>query len=384
MEDEAIEDYQLDVVRNRSPYSISFTKDLIPLTSVNAAYMMTPRIGYIKIGQFTLKTMEEFVPSLSYLKSLGMQELVLDLRGNRGGVVEQAYQLADQFLSEGQLVYTAEGFNKEKEELIATAAGGWLFGKLAVLQDAYTASASEVFIGAMQDWDRAVLLGVTTYGKGLIQQSYKLGDGSNIRITIGRYTTPTGRPLLRTRAEAEDCMLPYKSALRKNSLTSDLEDLPTELIKQSKSGRHFAAGDGGIVPDIHYVYESTEDKTFYNDMNSAGLLYQFVSEYLHVQRADMITRFNTVNAMMEDRLFEAYMLQELRMFLEKKKPNYTLPKNFPNHMIFQLKTWMASQLWHDNAYYEAENADDRLLWRAREVMEGVMHDKLGIKYRKGA
>ena len=179
-------------------------------------------------------------------------------------------------------------------------------------------------------------------------------------------------------------MLPYKSALRKNSLTSDLEDLPTELIKQSKSGRHFAAGDGVIVPDIHYVYESTEDKTFYNDMNSAGLLYQFVSEYLHVQRADMITRFNTVNAMMEDRLFEAYMLQELRMFLEKKKPNYTLPKNFPNHMIFQLKTWMASQLWHNNAYYEAENADDRLLWRAREVMEGVMHDKLGIKYRKGA
>lgn len=381
MDNQEIEDYNLDVLRSGQAYSVSFTKDLIPWTSVKAAYMMTDRIGYIKIGKFTLKTMEEFVPSLSYLTSLGMQELVLDLRGNNGGVVEQAYQLADQFLREGQLVYAAEGINMEREEFTATAKGGWVYGKLAVLQDDYTASASEVFIGAMQDWDRAVILGVTTYGKGLIQQSYKLGDGSNIRITIGRYTTPTGRPLLRTRAEAEDVMLPYKSALRENSLTSSL-DLPDDLIKQSKSGRRFAAGDGGIVPDIHYVYEPKETDTFYDDMNSAGLLYQFATEYLHAERKDMISRFNSVNAMMEDRLFEAFMLQRLRIFLKEKKPYYVLPKNFPDKVVNQLKTWMVSQLWHDNAYYEAENADDRLLWRAREVMEGEMHDKLGINYKK--
>ena len=381
IDDKDLKEYNLDILRRGIPNTVSFTKDLIPRLSINAAYMMTPTIGYIKIGKFTLKTMEEFVPSLSYLKSLGMQELVLDLRGNNGGVVEQAYQLADQFLKEGQLVYVAEGYNMEKEEFKATAAGGWVYGKLAILQDEYTASASEVFIGAMQDWDRAVLIGVTTYGKGLIQQSYKLGDGSNIRITVGRYTTPTGRPLLRTRDDAEDVMIPYKSALQENSLTSQL-NLPEELIAQSKYGRKYVAGEGGIIPDIHYVYESKEDKKFYNDMNDAGLLYQFTSEYVHAERQDMVSRFKTVRALMEDRMFEAFMLQELRQFLEQKKPSYALPKDFPFNVIFQIKAWMASQLWHDNAYYEAENADDRLLFRAKEVMEGNIHDRIGIKYLK--
>jgi carboxyl-terminal processing protease len=248
------------------------------------------------------------------------------------------------------------------------------------LQNEYTASASEVFIGALQDWDRAVVLGTTTYGKGLIQQSYKLGDGSNIRITIGRYTTPSGRALLRTRAEAEDVMLPYREALKANSLTSDLT-LPDELITRSKSGRSIVAGDGGIVPDIHYIYEP-EINAFQKDMNDAGLLYQFVTEYIHRERHNIMKQYTSVSGLMKDRMFEAFMLQELRKFLEQNRPFYNMPRNFPDPMIYQIKTWMASQLWHDNAYHEADNEDDRLLWRAREVMEGTMHDKLGIQYRK--
>ena len=378
--DREVEDFTLNILRNGFPFEVKITKALVPWPSVNSAYMMTSTIGYIKVGKFTLKTMEEFVPSLSYLKSLGMQELILDLRGNNGGVVEQAYQLADQFLSEGQLVYAEEGFNKERKEHIATAQGGWVYGKLAILQNEYTASASEVFIGALQDWDRAVVLGTTTYGKGLIQQSYKLGDGSNIRITIGRYTTPSGRALLRTRAEAEDVMLPYREALKANSLTSDLT-LPDELITRSKSGRSIVAGDGGIVPDIHYIYEP-EINAFQKDMNDAGLLYQFVTEYIHRERHNIMKQYTSVSGLMKDRMFEAFMLQELRKFLEQNRPFYNMPRNFPDPMIYQIKTWMASQLWHDNAYHEADNEDDRLLWRAREVMEGTMHDKLGIQYRK--
>jgi len=222
-------------------------------------------------------------------------------------------------------------------------------------------------------------MGVTTYGKGLIQQSYLLGDGSNIRLTIGRYTTPSGRGLLRTRTEEEDCMAPYRDQLDKNSFTSDL-DLPESLITTTLSGRKIAYGEGGIVPDIHYIYTSDKDESFFDKMNAEGLLFQFASYYIHENRQDIFSRYSTGLEFEKDRMFEAFMLQELRKFLEKERPNYALVSNFSDKLIHQLKSWMASQLWHDNAFYEVENSKDRLMWRAREVLEGKIHDRLGISY----
>jgi len=115
-------------------------------------------------------------------------------------------------------------------------------------------------------------------------------------------------------------------------------------------------------------------------MNNAGLLYEFATNYVHKNRQQLMRQYKTVSDFMSDRMFEAFMLQEFRSFVGERKPNYRQPNNFPNNVIAQLKTWMTSQLWHDNAFYEADNIDDRLMWRAREVMEGKMHDKLGISY----
>ncbi len=378
--DKEAEDINLTILRSGSTKKISYTKDLIPWKSITAGYMLTDRVGYIKLGKFTLKTMEEFVPTLNYLRSLGMQELVIDLRGNSGGVLSQALELANQFLQEGQLIYYEEGLNREYKEYKADGKGGWIRGKVVLIQDAYTASASEIFIGALQDWDRAVVLGVSTFGKGLIQQSYKLGDGSNIRLTVGKYCTPSGRYLQRAEGvNNNDWMTPYKQELSANALTSKLS--VTENLKgKSKSGRYLVTGPGGIVPDVYYEWIDNQDWTLFNDLNNNGHMYHFTTEYVYKHREEMMGEYKSVPQFNDDRIREAFMLKDLRNYLESQNLSYELPKNFPDNIIYQIKAWIASQLWHDNAFHEMDNMDDRIIWRAREINEGRVHDMLGITY----
>lgn len=381
VKDKDLEDFAFDVLRKDSETTkVSFNKDLIPWKSVNAAYMVTETVGYIKLGKFTVNTVDEFTTSLKYLLSIGLQELILDLRDNRGGLVQQAYALADIFLPEGKLIYKEASVNVNKD-YHTTSLGLFETGKLVVMQNASTASASEIFIGALQDWDRAVVLGVSTYGKGLIQQSFKLGDGSNIRITTGRYETPTGRILQREEGtDNNDWMTPYQEALRKNSLTAKLMNVAENLKGQSMSGRYLVTGPGGIVPDVYYIHEDTEDWGLYKELNAKGYLYEFTTQYTDYHRAKMQFEYPTVRAFHEDRIREAFMLKEFRSFLVSKSPGMALPRNFPENIVFQIKKWMASQLWHDNAFHEMDNMNDRLLWRAREIQEGRVHDILGVKY----
>lgn len=379
IDDKEVEKLSLGLKRNGYDQKVNVTKDLVPWLSVNSGYMMDQRIGYIKVGKFTLKTMEEFMPSLRYLQSLGMQELILDLRGNNGGVRDQALAMADVFLSEGKTVYYTDGHNLDRDEFVSTSGGTWETGKVVILQDAYTASASEIFIAAMQEWDRAVVLGVSTYGKGLIQQSYKLGDGSNIRFTVGRYYTPTGRHLQRTTKNNNDFMVPYKEALLSNSLTAHLS-VPDSLKSKTMNGRLFLAGPGGIIPDIYYEFDDKRDWNFYNTINNAGHLYTFTTDYVQRNRRELLKQYKSVKSFSDDRYREAFMLKEFRTYLKTNEPALVIPANFPENVIHQIKTWIVSQLWHDNAFYEMDNMDDRLLFRAKEIINGKVHENLGISY----
>jgi len=381
VKDKDLEDFAFDVLRKDEPaIQLSFNKALIPWKSVNAAYMVTETVGYIKLGKFTVNTVDEFTTSLKYLLSIGLKELILDLRDNRGGIVAQAYALADIFLPEGKLIYKEASVNMNKD-FHTTGLGLFESGKLVIMQNANTASASEIFIGALQDWDRAVVLGTSTYGKGLIQQSFKLGDGSNIRITTGRYKTPTGRVLQRKEGtDNNDWMTPYQEALRKNSLTAKLTNIAENLKGQSMSGRYLVTGPGGIVPGVYYVWEDNEEWDLYNALNNKGYLYEFTTKYTDQHRSKMQFEYPTVKAFHEDRIREAFMLKDFRNYLASKNPGMQLPRNFPENVIFQIKKWMASQLWHDNAFHEMDNMNDRVLWRAREIQEGRVHEILGIKY----
>jgi len=177
--------------------TIAFTKENLPYYSIDSHYMLTDKIGYIKISRFNLNTMAEFNPALKGLIQQGMKELVLDLRGNYGGVKDQAVELADVFLKGNKLIHYAEGQNLSREDYLSTENGEFQKGKLLLLVDKNTASASEIFVAALQDWDRCLVMGTETFGKGLVQQSFGLGDSSALRLTIGRYYSPTGRSLQR-------------------------------------------------------------------------------------------------------------------------------------------------------------------------------------------
>ncbi len=250
----------------------------IPVTSISlfaasldAAYKIKDNIGYIRLNRFTMKTLGEVKAALKDLKSRGVEHLIFDLRGNRGGVVTGATKLADEFLSENKLIMSSVGKGLPKSEVLATAGGLFEKGKIAILTNGVTASASEIFTGALQEWDRALVLGEMTYGKGLIQQSYLLGDSSAVRLTIGRYYTPTGRILQRPfefDTSTDWVFQNIAGAVHYKDFTKALVAHPENQWK-SMSGRSLLKGQGGIIPDI-YLPKKAVNKPQLKLLNNIG------------------------------------------------------------------------------------------------------------------
>ena len=238
-----------------TPLEFEITRDKIPLHTLDAAYMMEGNTGYIRLNRFARTTYSEFMASLRTLSSQGMERLVLDLRGNRGGYMQMAVRIAGEFLKEGQLVVSQSGYTEDsKEAFYASGNGLWEEGPVMVLVDGASASASEIVAGALQDHDRGLVIGQRTFGKGLVQKQYMLRDGSALRLTVARYFTPSGR-LIQTEYEDGDRTDYYasKAALRKSdgtyTATELLKDVPDSLRYQTAGGRTVIAG-GGIIPDF--------------------------------------------------------------------------------------------------------------------------------------
>ena len=188
----------LQVLRNNQQQTITVTRGTIPVPSVDAAYMIDKTTGYIKLNKFTESSYEEFMHAMEILKKQGLQSLILDLEDNGGGFMNEAVDIADEFLDGDKLVVYTEGVNNKKREYRCKRPGLFETGKLVVLVDEFSASASEVLAGALQDWCRATIIGRRTFGKGLVQEQYPLGDGSALRLTVARYYTPLGRSIQRS------------------------------------------------------------------------------------------------------------------------------------------------------------------------------------------
>ena len=197
---------KVDMYRRGEAELLTFdiTRDKIPLFSVDASYKIEPDIGYIKISRFADNTVEEFKEALAKLKSQGVKSLILDLTSNGGGYLNRAHQLADEFLSDGKRIVYTEGRSQSREDYFSTAAGGWEKGKLVVMINEYSASASEIVSGAIQDWDRGLIVGRRSFGKGLVQKPYSLPDGSAVRLTVARYYTPSGRCIQKSYQEGDE------------------------------------------------------------------------------------------------------------------------------------------------------------------------------------
>ena len=251
---------KVKVTVNRKGKLLDFniTRDKIPVFSVDAAYMIDKEIGYIKLNSFSKTTVQEVQTALQMLKSQGMKSLIFDLQSNGGGLLDAAHKLADEFLSGDKLIVYSEGRAQPRYDLKAAKKGLFEEGQLVILTDEYSASASEILSGAIQDWDRGLIVGRRTFGKGLVQRPMSLSDGSEIRLTIARYYTPTGRFIQKPYDDPER----YKKDLTQRFLNgefvhADSIKMPDSLLFKTLITKRTVYGGGGIMPDFFVPLDTT-------------------------------------------------------------------------------------------------------------------------------
>ena len=246
------------VLRNKELLNIEIERDIIPVTSVDAYYMIDSVTGYIRLNKFSTQTYREFMLSLEELKKQHLQKLILDLRGNGGGVLDEAVEIADEFLEGDKLITYTEGKHSPKKEYRCRREGQFEKGELVILVDEGTASASEVLAGALQDWDRATIIGRRSFGKGLVQEQYELGDNSALRLTIARYYTPSGRSIQRSYVNGGKAY--YEEIAKRFSnggvLNADSVKTDSSKIYKTHAGKKIYGG-GGIAPDFFVAADTS-------------------------------------------------------------------------------------------------------------------------------
>jgi carboxyl-terminal processing protease len=348
-------------------------RDKIPIYSVDATYMIGKDIGYIKINQFGSSTVEEFKKALATLQKKGMKHLVLSLQGNGGGYLNAAIQLADEFLPDKKLVVYTQGLNQPKTVAESTKEGGFEKGKLIILVDEYSASASEIVSGAIQDWDRGVIVGRRTFGKGLVQHQVPLYDGSMMRLTVARYYTPTGRCIQKSYKEGtekyqNDLINRYKKG---EFVHADSIHLADSLKYQTLSLKRNVYGGGGIMPDVFVAFDTTRMTPYYRNMVGRGIVNKVVMQYIDKNRNDLKAKYTNFDKFkkeyqIDDAMMEAFVAAGNK---EKVKFDSTQYEQAKPLVKLLLKAFVARDLWEMNEYYQIMDAENESLQKAIEIIQ---------------
>ena len=354
---------------SRKLITYTIKRDKIPIYSVDAGFMIDNKTGYIKINRFSQTTYQEFYEKLELLKKAGIQNLILDLRQNPGGFMDQATAIADEFLDGNKTIVYTEGRSMPRTYDKARTAGLFEQGKLAILIDEGSASASEIVSGAIQDWDTGILIGRRTFGKGLVQQEFGLGDGSSLRLTIAKYYTPSGRSIQRPYDEGTEdyynnILMRYKDGevFNKDSIKQEKKTLYKTLVK----GRTVYGG-GGITPDIYIPIDTSMLNPFVNDVLSKGILQEFAYNFFAGNK-NLFTKYNSIAAfnsqyVVNDQLYTQFVdyckahdveLKTIQTYAEKSK----------SFLAFRLKALFAKQGWKTEGYYQIAIKDDHAVQRA--------------------
>jgi carboxyl-terminal processing protease len=366
------------------PMEFTIIRDKIPLHSLDAAYMATPDIGYIKLNRFAQNTMEEFHTALSGLQKKGMKDLILDLRGNGGGYLHIAIALADEFLNDRKLIVYTEGLRQPKQENYATPRGNFHKGKLVVLIDEASASASEIVSGAVQDWDRGLIIGRRSFGKGLVQKPFPLPDGSAMRLTTARYYTPTGRSIQKPYENGTD---DYNNDIQKRlehgeHLYLDSIKLPDSLKYNTPNGR-IVYGGGGIMPDIFIPADTAFFTDYYSQIISKGLMHQFVLSYLDNNRKQFRDKYPTFEAYKTGFQVDEALMNDFVKFAEKSDVARDDKKLEKSAAVIRqnIKAIIAQNFWQSSAFYEVQNEGNDAFRKAIEVIQDDSFDRLKLEYK---
>ncbi len=360
----------------------TITRDKIPLNSIDASYMLTDNIGYIKLSRFAATSTDEFIDAARELQKQGMKNMVFDLRGNSGGYLNIAFDLADQFLPSGKLIVYTKGLRSPKQDFIATSGGTFETGKLVVLIDEGSASASEIVSGAVQDWDRGLLLGRRTFGKGLVQRPYMLPDSSMVRITTARYYTPSGRCIQKSYKDGEES---YHNEVFNRYKHGEM--VHADSIKFPDSLRYFTHnkrvvyGGGGVMPDYFIPLDTTFVSDYYTDVFRKGLLNEFSVQYLETRRKDLLKAYPDISSFKTGFTDDQKLLDEFVAFAATKE----VPRNDKDleasglQIKTVLKALIARNLFNINAYFQViSSTDDDLLKAVVVLKDDSMFQKLSL------
>lgn len=350
----------------------TITRDKIPLYSVDFSYMIRPKTGYIKVSRFAGKTHDEFREALRRLKHNGMKELILDLRGNPGGYMEMAERMADDFLSAGRLVVYTEGrIPESKSRYDATSFyNDFEEGALVVLIDYGSASASEIVSGAIQDWDRGLIVGTRSFGKGLVQTEKEFKDGSAMRLVISRYYTPSGRSIQKPYDKsAEEYDMEIVERFERGEVYDPTKiEFPDSLKFKTNSGRTVYGG-GGIMPDVFVARDTTFDSDFMTDLISAGVFQDFSFQYGD-QHPDLRENYKKAEDFVKKFKITEEIKQEFLSFAESKgvkKDDKGLATS-GDHIWIYLKAFIGRRVFNDEAFYPIFHQADNQLQRALELL----------------
>ncbi len=377
---------EVSIFRHGVKGLLDFTivRDKIPLNSLDAAFMLNKKTGYIKLNRFAKQSKQEFDKAIDSLKKEGMKNLIFDLRGNSGGYLGTAMNIADEFLNFGKLIVYTKGIHTQRQDLYATINGEFEHGKLIVLINEGSASASEIVSGALKDWDRAIIVGRRSFGKGLVQRPFKLPDGSVVRLTVARYYTPSGRCIQKPYNKGvEEYYKDFAERMKHGELIHpDSIHFPDSLKYKTANGRTVYGG-GGIMPDIFVPWDSSRYNELYSKLIRKGVFNSFVNDYLDKNREKLLKKYHTFKAFNKGFTIKNDAFTLFTGKAEKKLKNFKVDE-LNNNLTFiklQLKALLARNLYNQNAYFEVASTMDETLQKALQVMKNNKYfEKLKIKF----
>ena len=367
---------RLKVVRQGISDTLRFDvkRDKIPVHSLDATYMIRPGIGYVRIGSFSATTYQEFMESMEKLKAQGMTSLILDLQGNGGGYLQAAADIANEFLQRGDLIVYTQGRRVPRRDYKADGHGSFTQGKVVVLVDEYSASASEIVTGAIQDQDRGLVAGRRTFGKGLVQRPIDLPDGSMIRLTVAHYYTPSGRCIQKPyeKGDKKSYALDVVNRLKHGELTNqDSIHFADSLKFYTLRNHRTVYGGGGIMPDVFVPLDTTRYTKYHRELAAKSIIINQNLRYVDTHRKKLKKEYKEFDDFKQryevPQEFIDMVVKEGEKQNIKPKDDDELAKTMP-YLRRQLKALVARDLWDMNEYYCIINEENDIVCKAIELL----------------
>lgn len=349
------------------------TRDDIPLNSIDAVYMADGKTGYIRLSRFAATSYKEFKDAITKLKKQGMQQLILDLTDNGGGYMQIAAQIANEMLNRGNLIVYTQGRKSPRQNLNADGSGTFRTQKVVVMINQFSASASEILSGAVQDWDRGVVVGRRSFGKGLVQREFLLPDSSSFRLTIARYYTPSGRNIQK----------PYVKGDRKD-YDKDIIDRYNHGELQSADSIHFADslkhttlrlhrtvyGGGGIMPDVFVPLDTTQYTDYHRRLVAKGIIPQFALRYVDKNRADLKAQYPDAQKFIKEFTVTDEMLNNLVDAGKAEKVDFDKSQFAKSKEMLRtfVKAAIANDLFSTGAYFQIVNEQNDIYKEALSII----------------